>query len=56
MVIVKANGDSEAGALPSPAYLATMGDYNNALIAAGVMLDGGGRRRPALRPGNPPLL
>ena len=42
MVIVKANRDSEAGALPSPAYLATMGDYNNALIAAGVMLDGGG--------------
>lgn len=42
MVIVKANPDSEAGALPSPGYIATMGEYNNALIAAGVMLDGGG--------------
>jgi hypothetical protein len=42
MVIVKANRDSEAGALPNPEYIEAMGAYNNELIAAGVMLDGGG--------------
>jgi hypothetical protein len=42
MVIVKANQDSEVGALPTPAYIEAMGVFNNALIAAGVMLDGGG--------------
>ena len=42
MVIVKANSDSEAGALPSPELIEAMGKYNNELIAAGVMLDGGG--------------
>ena len=42
MVIVKANPESEAGALPTPEYIARMGAYNNELIAAGVMLDGGG--------------
>ena len=42
MVIVKANEDSEAGALPSPEVLEAMGAYNNELIAAGVMLDGAG--------------
>src|ERR1700761_1580214 len=42
MVIVKASRESETGALPSPELLAAMGDYNNQLIAAGVMLDGGG--------------
>jgi hypothetical protein len=42
MVIVKANPEAEAGALPSPEYIQAMGAYNNELIAAGVMLDGGG--------------
>ena len=42
MVIVKANAESEAGALPSAELIAAMGAYNNGLIAAGVMLDGGG--------------
>ena len=42
MVIVKANPDSETGALPSPTLIEKMGAYNNELIAAGVMLDGGG--------------
>ena len=42
MVIVKANAESEGGALPSPGYIEKMGAYNNELIAAGVMLDGGG--------------
>jgi hypothetical protein len=42
MVIVKANDESETGALPSPELLTAMGEYNNQLIAAGVMLDGAG--------------
>ena len=42
LVIVKANAESEAGAMPSPEYIERMGAYNNELIAAGVMLDGGG--------------
>ena len=42
LVIVKANAESEAGALPSPDLIEKMGAYNNELIAAGVMLDGGG--------------
>jgi hypothetical protein len=47
MVIVKANPESEAGALPSPEYIERMGVYNNELIAAGVMLDGGGLKPSA---------
>ena len=47
MVIVKANEESEAGALPTPEYIARMGAYNDELIAAGVMLDAGGLRPSA---------
>jgi hypothetical protein len=47
MVIVKANQDSEAGALPKPEHIAAMGLYNNELIAAGVMLDAGGLKSSA---------
>src|SRR5258706_3929976 len=47
MVIVKANPESEAGALPSPELIEKMGAYNNDLIAAGVMLDGGGLQSSA---------
>ena len=47
MVIVKASKDSEAGALPNPELIAAMGAYNNELIAAGVMLDGGGLQSSA---------
>jgi hypothetical protein len=47
MVIVKANSESEAGALPSPELIAAMGTYNDALIAAGVMLDGAGLQSSA---------
>jgi hypothetical protein len=47
MVIVKANRDSEAGALPNPELIQAMGAYNNQLIAAGVMLDGGGLQSSA---------
>ena len=42
MVIVKANPDSEAGALPDAGMLERMGEFNNQLIAAGLMLDGAG--------------
>jgi hypothetical protein len=42
MVMVKASRESETGALPSAELLAAMGEYNNQLIGAGVMLDGGG--------------
>ncbi|HLL84035.1 MAG TPA: YciI family protein [Longimicrobium sp.] len=42
MVIVKANKDSEAGVLPSEKDLAAMGQYNEELVKAGVMLAGEG--------------
>jgi len=42
MVLVKASKQSEAGATPSVDMLAKMGKFNQELIAAGVMLDGGG--------------
>ena len=42
MVIVKATTDSEAGKLPSRELMAAMGAFNQKLIAAGVMVDGGG--------------
>lgn len=42
MVIVKASKESEAGQMPSKELLAEMGKYNQELIKAGIMLDGGG--------------
>ena len=42
MVIVKATKESEAGALPSEKLLAAMGNYNEELVKAGVMLAGEG--------------
>jgi hypothetical protein len=42
MVIVKANKDSEAGALPDKKILEEMGKYNEELVKAGVMLAGEG--------------
>ena len=42
MVIVKANNDSEAGGLPDPKLLADMGNYNEELVKAGIMLAGEG--------------
>lgn len=44
MVIVKATKASEAGLMPSPQLLEDMGKFNQALIDAGVMVDGGGLR------------
>ena len=38
MVIVKANKDSEAGVLPNKEILTKMGNYNEQLVKAGIML------------------
>ena len=42
MVIVKATKDSEAGVLPSEKLLTAMGNFNEELVKAGVMLAGDG--------------
>lgn len=42
MVFVKANKESEAGALPSSEMLTNMGKFNEELVRAGVMLAGEG--------------
>lgn len=42
MVIIKANKDSEAGVMPSEKLLTEMGNFNEELVKAGVMLAGEG--------------
>lgn len=42
MVIVKADKDSEAGVMPSEKMLREMGQYNEQLVKAGIMLAGEG--------------
>ena len=42
MVIVKASPETEAGQMPSEQDLAAMGNYNEELVKAGVMLAGEG--------------
>jgi hypothetical protein len=42
MVIVKANKDTEAGVMPSEQLLKEMGNYNEELVKAGIMLGGEG--------------
>ncbi|PRQ09154.1 YciI family protein [Enhygromyxa salina] len=42
MVIVKASQDSEAGVMPSEDILRDMGNYNDELVKAGIMLAGEG--------------
>jgi hypothetical protein len=42
MIMIKANDDSEAGVMPSETMLAEMGQFNEELVKAGVMLDGEG--------------
>lgn len=42
MVLVKATEDSEAGIMPSEEMLAAMGEYNEQLVKAGIMLAGEG--------------
>lgn len=42
MVIIKANEESEAGVMPSEKLLTEMGQFNEELVKAGVMLAGEG--------------
>ena len=42
MVIVKASKETEAGVMPTTAELAEMGQYNEELVKAGIMLAGDG--------------
>lgn len=42
MVMVKATRDSEAGVMPSEKLLADMGNFNEQLVKAGIMLAGEG--------------
>jgi hypothetical protein len=42
MVLIKADEETEAGVLPSEQLLAEMGNYNEELVKAGVMLAGEG--------------
>ncbi len=42
MVLVKANEESEAGEMPSTELLEAMGNYNEELVKAGVMVAGEG--------------
>jgi hypothetical protein len=42
MVIVKASKDSEAGVMPSQELLTAMGNYNEELVNAGIMVAGEG--------------
>jgi len=42
MVLVKSNDDTEAGIPPSTELLNEMGEYNEELVKAGIMLDGEG--------------
>ena len=42
MVLVKENPEHEAGAMPDEALVNEMGEYNTALVAAGVMVGGDG--------------
>jgi len=42
MVMVKASQDSEAGVMPDEQLLAAMGNYNEELVKAGIMLAGEG--------------
>lgn len=44
MVMIKVNGANEDKIVPTPEMMAAMGAYNERLVKAGVMLDGGGLR------------
>ena len=47
MVIVKASKESEAGVMPTKEMLTAMGNYNEELVKAGVMLAGEGLQASA---------
>ncbi len=42
MILIKANKDTEAGVLPDEKLLTEMGEYNEELVKAGIMLAGEG--------------
>ena len=42
MVLIKADKDSEAGVMPSEQLLTAMGNFNDELIKAGVLVAGEG--------------
>ena len=42
MVLLKSSPETESGRLPTEQELAEMGEYNEALVNAGIMLDGEG--------------
>jgi len=42
MILIKANKDTEAGVMPSEELLRDMGNFNEELVKAGIMLDGEG--------------
>jgi len=42
MILIKATKDSEAGVMPDEKLLSDMGKFNEALVKAGIMLDGEG--------------
>ena len=47
MVLVKATKKSEAGIIPSTEILEAMGNYNEELVNAGILLAGEGLQPPA---------
>ncbi len=47
MVMIKANAQSEAGEMPTDDILTRMGNYNEELVKAGVMLGGEGIKESA---------
>lgn len=42
MIFVKATADSEAGVMPTPELLTAMGEFNQTLVNAGILLAGEG--------------
>jgi hypothetical protein len=42
MILVKASADSEAGIMPSEELITAMGNFNEELVKAGVLIDGNG--------------
>jgi hypothetical protein len=46
-VFVKATADSEAGVLPTPELLSAMGEFNDSLVKAGILLAGEGLKPSA---------
>ncbi len=47
MILVKANKESEAGVMPGKELLAAMGNFNEELVRAGVLLAADGLQRSA---------